>query len=247
MATNNTIITVSYSDTGHTRTAPVFQYDYGHKLDMAEFESLPETFEMHFSPVGAKESITMLGGNGMVDIPDTLLRQKQPVFGWLFLHDGETDGETKYIVEIPVIARAAPSDKEYTPEEQDLVTQAVAALQAVAERLDDRVDGLEDTVGELGGTVGELGETVTGLGDTLGELGETVTGLGDTVGELVETVDGINETVGQLGETVNGINETVGQLGETVNGLSENVEGLLDGTKIPVADVQTIIDTYEGS
>ena len=173
MATNDSIITVSYSDTGHTRTVPVFQYDYGHKLDLAEFESLPETFEMHFAPVGAKESITMLGSNGMVDVPDTLLRQKQSVFGWLFLHDGETDGETKYIVEIPVIARAAPSDKEYTPEEHDLVTQAVAALQAAVER----VGGLEDTVDELG----------------------------------------------------------------------ENVEGLLDGTKIPVADVQTIIDTYEGS
>lgn len=194
MATNDSIITVSYSDTGHTRTVPVFQYDYGHKLNLAEFEILPETFEMHFAPVGVKESITMLGSNGMVDVPDTLLRQKQPVFGWLFLHDGETDGETKYIVEIPVIARAAPSDKEYTPEEQDLVTQAVAALQAVAERLDGRVDGLEDTLGELAETVGEINDTVGQLGETVNGLSENVDGLLDGTKIPVADVQTIIDT-----------------------------------------------------
>ena len=43
-------------------------------------------------------------------------------------NDGLTDGETEYVIKIPVRERPEPSDIEPTPEQQDTITEAIAAL-----------------------------------------------------------------------------------------------------------------------
>lgn len=106
----------------------LWQYDYGQVIAFTGVE-LPETFEVHFGndqDVGkAKQT---LGINGQVAVPDEYLVSGQRLYAWIFLHTGQDDGETEYRITIPVRKRPAPDPTEPTPVEQDIITQAIAAL-----------------------------------------------------------------------------------------------------------------------
>lgn len=108
-------------------TSPLYQYDYGQVLQLLGVE-LPEAYEVHFANSPRGEAKTSIGGADGVVIPDEYLLTGGNVYAWLFLHTGEDDGETEYRITIPVIARAKPTDAEPTPVQQDVITQAIAAL-----------------------------------------------------------------------------------------------------------------------
>ena len=105
------------------------QYDYGQVLKIAGLD-LPEAFEVHFANTGDTTTITQIAQNGVVEIPDQFFRSSKQINAYIFLHDGETDGETEYKIMIGVLPRPAISDEEPTPEEQSAITQAIAALQS---------------------------------------------------------------------------------------------------------------------
>ena len=105
------------------------QYDYGQVLRIAGLD-LPEAFEVHFANAGDTTTITQIAQNGVVEIPDQFFRSSKQINAYIFLHDGETDGETEYKITIGVLPRPAISDEEPTPEEQSAITQAIAALQS---------------------------------------------------------------------------------------------------------------------
>lgn len=105
------------------------QYDYGQVLKIAGLD-LPEAFEVHFANTGDTTTITQIAQNGVVEIPDQFFRSSKQINAYIFLHDGETDGETEYKITIGVLPRPAISDEEPTPEEQSAITQAIAALQS---------------------------------------------------------------------------------------------------------------------
>lgn len=105
------------------------QYDYGQVLKIAGLD-LPEAFEVHFANTGDTTTITQIAQNGVVEIPDQFFRSSKQINAYIFLHDGETDGETEYRITIGVLPRPAISDEEPTPEEQSAITQAIAALQS---------------------------------------------------------------------------------------------------------------------
>lgn len=130
------IVTVEYSDTGHYKTSPVFQYDYGQEIQFDNFDHLPDTFEVHFGTSLNNKAVSQICTDGVVRIPDECLKQRQPVFAWLFLHDTEDDGETVFVIEIPIIARAKVVSPAQTKEEQDVITQTIAALNAAIERVE---------------------------------------------------------------------------------------------------------------
>ena len=128
---DNHIIMAGYDPrTLRYRTRDAYQYDYGQMLNLSGFgDALPETFEVHFSGVLANgDAVTMIGQNGMVRIPDQCLTRAVTVTAWLYLHDTETDGETRYTIEIPVKPRAGISKVSPQPEDQNVITQAIAAL-----------------------------------------------------------------------------------------------------------------------
>ena len=126
----NRIITVTYDDSLRCTTREAYQYDYGQVFRFKGFgEMLPETFEVHFS-IGNRKAVTQIGTNGEVAVPDVCLEGYAPVMAWLFLHDTESDGETKFEIKVPVKQRAKPTDQEPTPVQQDTITQAIAALQS---------------------------------------------------------------------------------------------------------------------
>lgn len=176
------IIEAVFDDCVVTSTEAVFQYDYGQILIFPDLE-LPEAYEVHFSNERYNGStVTQIGSADGVTVPDALLQTGKPVYAFVFLHDGEDDGETEYVVTIPVAKRPEISDDTPDPVEQSAISQAIAALnQAVQEtgenvslaagyasEAEDYKDAAEDSaedseawaVGKRGGTdVEETDET----------------------------------------------------------------------------------------
>lgn len=114
-------------------TASLWQYDYGQKLKL-EGLSLPEAYEVHFSKSDVTgSSITQIGTAEGVTIPDELLLSSGPIYVWVYLHNGDSDGETEYKMTIPVSARVRPTNDEPTPVEQSAITEAIAALNVAVE------------------------------------------------------------------------------------------------------------------
>ena len=109
-------------------TAPLWQYDYGQILKITGLD-LPQAFEVHFSNSRKSgETITQIGTDSQVTIPDMYLTSGADIYAFIFLHDGTDDGETEYVIKIPVRERPEPSDIEPTPEQHDAITEAIAAL-----------------------------------------------------------------------------------------------------------------------
>ncbi len=127
------IIAASFGGATVCRTSPAYQYDYGQLLTFPDLE-LPTAFECHFSNSERGTSVTQIGANNVVTIPDTMFQTGAYIYAWVFLHTGEDDGETEYMVVIPVLKRAQPTDDIPTPVEQSAITQAIAALNAAVEQ-----------------------------------------------------------------------------------------------------------------
>ena len=129
MARTN-IVTASFvDDRTDARTTPIWQYDYGQILQIIGVD-LPTPFQVHFSNAPADgEGVLMLGEDGAVSIPDALLLSGANVYAFVYLHTGANDGETVYRITIPVTDRPEPTSVEPTPVQQDVIDQAIAALQ----------------------------------------------------------------------------------------------------------------------
>jgi hypothetical protein len=115
------------------RGNPLYQYDYGQMIQFIGV-SLPGTYEVHFSntDVAGAAKIQLGSANGVM-IPDELLLSGDPIYIWVFLHEGDSDGETEYKAFIPVIRRPITDETPIDPVQQDVITQAIAALNSAVE------------------------------------------------------------------------------------------------------------------
>ena len=111
-----------------------YQYDYGMVLKFGGAVTLPQAYEVHFALDKTGDAVTQIGGADGVTVPDSMFTSGSPIYAWVYLHDGETDGYTQYTAIIPVIKRAAPSDLEPTPVQQSAIDQAIAALGVAVEQ-----------------------------------------------------------------------------------------------------------------
>ena len=122
------IVKASFGGLREVTTSPLWQWDYGQILQITGLD-LPQAFEVHFSNSRKSgETVTQIGTDSQVVIPDMYLTSGADIYAFVFLHDGLTDGETEYVIKIPVRERPEPSDIEPTPEQQDAITEAIAAL-----------------------------------------------------------------------------------------------------------------------
>ena len=112
-----------------TVAGSLYQYDYGQRLILLGVE-LPVAYEVHFSNDTFGNSKTSIGDASGVDIPDEYLLNGNDIHVWLFLHEGESDGETEYHGILHVVKRAQPTDQAPTPVQQSAIDQAIAALHA---------------------------------------------------------------------------------------------------------------------
>ena len=139
-------------------TGSLYQYDYGQRL-LIHGVTLPETYEVHFANQQTGESKTAIGDSTGVMIPDEYLLSGANIHVWIYLHDGADDGETEYHGIINVTKRARPTDQEPTPVQQDLITQAIAALNTAVEKTEESEKAAEDaanSVKNAGATVETL-------------------------------------------------------------------------------------------
>ena len=135
MATSKTVV-ASFPNGHRTVARMLYQYDYGQTI-LFDGLDLPMAYEVHFANSEFKgETKTSIGGADGAIIPDEYLETGEPIYAWIYLHEGETDGETRYVVEIPVRRRPEPTNEEPTPVQQDTITQAIAALQAAVEHVE---------------------------------------------------------------------------------------------------------------
>jgi len=122
------IVTAAF-ETGSTSAIAnaLYQWDYGQVLRL-EGVDLPGTYEVHFANQPGGLSKTALGNADGVPILDEYLTTGKPVYAWVYVHTGDSDGETVYMVTIPVIPRARPTDQPATPQQQTAISQALALL-----------------------------------------------------------------------------------------------------------------------
>lgn len=116
-----------------------WQYDYGQMLQFDGID-LPEAYQVHFSnePMTG-ETITQIGNADGVSVPDQFFQSGETVYAWVYLHEGEDDGETVYMVTIPIKKRPQPSEEQPTPVEQSAIDQAIAALNIAVEKADEAI------------------------------------------------------------------------------------------------------------
>ena len=139
------ITVADFSGGGRKTQAPaLWQYDYGQILQFSGIEDLPSAYEVHFSnEKDGGYTKTQIGDENGVTIPDEYFLTGQPIYAWLFLHNGETDGETVYQVTIPINKRSRPADYAPTAVEQSAITQAIAALNTAVEAAENAQEGAE--------------------------------------------------------------------------------------------------------
>lgn len=125
-----------------TIVAARHQYDYGQALSITGI-TLPDVFEAHFASVDGLQTVTMLGHNGVVEIPDELFQVAKAIICYIYLHDEATDGRTVYTIKIPVKERPEPSDVEPTPVQKDIITQAIATLNNAVEQTGQDVESAD--------------------------------------------------------------------------------------------------------
>lgn len=129
------------------RTDPLYQYDYGQKLVITGVE-LPDAYEVHFANRPDGTAMVCIGNAEGVDIPDQFLLSGQPVYGWIFVHEGREDGATRRSFVIPVIPRAEPVHVPPTPVQQDELAQVMGALSAAVGEAQAVADGIPEAIGE---------------------------------------------------------------------------------------------------
>ena len=131
------IVDVSLIEGKTSYSKAITQGDYGQKLVFHNVQ-LPPSYEVHFSndkDFGTAK--TQVGNSTGVTIPDEYIKNGKPVYFWVFLHNGLTDGETEYNGIIPVMAKPNVTDEPPTPEQQSVITETIAALNEGIEHVED--------------------------------------------------------------------------------------------------------------
>lgn len=133
---NKVIAVFANGGTMTTTQTALWQYDYGQIL-VIQGVQLPTAYEVHFCNSKDSTTITSIGDADGVVIPDQFLQNGEVIYAYVYLHTGDSDGETEYKITIPVMDRAEPTDIEPTPAQESTIGQLISAL-------NDAVDAAEE-------------------------------------------------------------------------------------------------------
>ena len=129
MALNVTTAVIGSGCNTATATPSLAQWDVGQVLKI-EGVDLPAAYQVDFSTEYTRNAIQKIGNAAGVSVPNELLQRSAPITAYIVLHEGENDRETEYWITIHVTPRTPPETITPDPEEQSVIDQAVAALQA---------------------------------------------------------------------------------------------------------------------
>ena len=125
---NENVIQATFDGFYKTCTEPSWFIDHGMELSISGID-LPAEFECDFSNSRSVAAKRQIGENGVVAIPDEyFLSNAAQIFCWIYLHPTVDSGVTEYEIVIPLRPRPNVDPAEPTQEQQDIVDQAIAAL-----------------------------------------------------------------------------------------------------------------------
>ena len=145
------MITAVFTDNSdYARATGLWQWDYGQRLRI-EGLKLPTAVEIHFALTEfAGDAIPRVGttkdGVTEVVIPDSLLENlaagaTYEIYAWIYLAD-KTTGETIKRISMQVKCRPKPEGRD-TPEDAELFREAIAQVNASADRAETAREGAE--------------------------------------------------------------------------------------------------------
>lgn len=180
-------------------TSNLWQYDYGQILVISGV-TLPQAFEVQFCNRGDGTTISQVGGNNAVYIPDQFLQNPEWIDAYIYLHTGEEDGETVYKISIPVRERPEPSDITPTPVQQDVITETIAALNEAVDAVPGMIDDAlaeAKASGEFDGADGADGNGIwwtNAVVDSVPSSNKRLTSISYLVGRA-ETIPAVDDLV----------------------------------------------------
>ena len=124
---DNVIVAKFCGGTNRTQTIARWRYDYGQVLQFDGIE-LPTTYQVHIANDEFGTAEIYIGDSNGVEIPSKYFYSGLPIFAWVFLSVGEDDGETKYLVKIPIMDRAYPDTDPPTEQEYQAIQQLIVQL-----------------------------------------------------------------------------------------------------------------------
>lgn len=152
------VITVDISKSKFLRANPQWQYNHGQKLQFMGVE-LPPYYEVHFSNSINGEAKKQLGDSSGVLIPFEYFQPGKSIYAWIYITDNDS-GITQRQVEIPIHKKAICTDKEPTPEQSDIIEEAIGALNSALDEVDDRIEAALDSAKQSGEFDGTDGTTI---------------------------------------------------------------------------------------
>lgn len=120
------IISAYLHNRQNCQTATVYQYNQGMILRIIGPE-LPTSYEVDFANSTTGQSITQIGNENGVPIPDQFFTPGSMIHAWVVL-TGADYVVTRYHIMIPVSPRAVRTSEEPMPSQQGAIDQAIAAL-----------------------------------------------------------------------------------------------------------------------
>lgn len=157
------------SDT-ESRTKPVWQWDYGQKIEIHGL-SLPPAVEVHFATAQDTETVTRIGTTidnvTSVSIPDSILEQTEEIIAYIYIAD-LSSGQTKYAIKTYIQPRPQPQKWE-PPETEDLFQATVAAVNDAAHRAEaarDTAEGHSQAATEAAQDARDCAKKIPGQVDT---------------------------------------------------------------------------------
>lgn len=166
------MITAVFTDNSdYARATGLWQWDYGQRLRI-EGLKLPTAVEIHFALTEQSgDAIPRVGttkdGVTEVVIPDSMLENQAAgatyeIYAWIYLAD-KTSGETIKRISMQVKRRPKPEGHD-TPEDAELFREAIAQVNASADRAEAAREGAEAAQRAAEAAAGKIEGEITGAG-----------------------------------------------------------------------------------
>ena len=145
-----------------TRTQPVYRDDHDLILQLVGVKGLPVHFQAHFSNTEYGTAVVMMGSDGEVSIPNTLLATGLPIYCWILVEQG-ISGAVRYSVQIPVRQKARP-DGTIPPEQADIISQAISALNDAGTSAQEAADSAAQNAEYIASVKSDLDDAIDRVG-----------------------------------------------------------------------------------
>ena len=123
------VTTAVFGENCNTATASpsLAQWDTEQVLQISGIE-LPDSYKVEFSTVYTRNAIPAIGDASGVAIPNVLLQRSAPITAYVVLY-GENGGRNReYWITIHITPGQPPETTDPDPEQEDIIDQAIAAL-----------------------------------------------------------------------------------------------------------------------